>query len=206
MKESFQQPGQSNEAARLAGMFKEMGFRKTKDQHVFEELEDDLEQAKFSLAETGQVFEIMHNRNFLCRSESFEKVMNLLMRQADIQVVNHQNDANMCVMAGGDGFRVAMTEGFSGKDVNGLIKTVITFRGEHLVSAKPIERESPLWESKKKTAEVSLSGRGVIIAEDIEMVSFRFPVQLFPKELLNEDEVERLDDEKIFFVVRHYVR
>lgn len=206
MKEIFQQPEQPNEAARLAEVFKEMSFRKTKDQHAFEELEDDLEQVGFSLAETNRVFEIMHDRNLLCRSESFEKVMDSLMRHKDIQVANHKNNANMCVMAGGDGFRIAMTEGFSGKDVNGMIKTVIAFRGDHLVSAEPLGRESPLWESKKETADVSLHGRGTIASGDIEMVSFRFPVQFFPEELLTEDETERFDDEKMAFVVRHYIR
>lgn len=206
MREVFQNYDQVSEAARLAGLFREMKPSSTKEQHVFEELEADLEQAGFSLAEANEVAEVLQEQRLFCRSESFEKVMNLILKEQELKITNYGDEANMCSVASGRGFRVAMSEGFSGKEVGGIVKVVITFSGEHLTAKNPIEKDSRLWESKKETAMVSLKGKGVIMSDDIRMVSFRFPIKFFPKELLSEDESDGLDDEKISFIVRHYVR
>lgn len=206
MREVFQSNGQPNEAARLAGLFREMKPLSTQEQHVFEELEADLEQAGFSLAEANEVAEVFQEQRLFCRSESFEKVMNLILREQELKIANYGDEANMCSVASGRGFRVAMSEGFSGKEVGGVVKVVITFSGENLTAKNPIEKDSRLWESKKETAMVSLKGKGIITSDDIRMVSFRFPIKFFPKELLSEDESDGLDDEKISFIVRHYIR
>ena len=206
MREVFQSFDQTNEAARLAGLFREMKPSSTQEQHVFEELEANLEQAGFALAEANEVAEIFQEQKLFCRSESFEKVMNLIMREQELKIANYDDEANMCSVASGRGFRVAMSEGFSGKEVGGIVKAVITFSGEHLTAKNPIEKNSRLWETKRETAVVSLRGKGVISSDDIRMVSFRFPIKFFPKELLSEDESDGLDDERISFIVRHYMR
>ncbi len=170
------------------------------------DLELDLENGGFLLAKTNEVFEKMHNQELLCRSESFSEVMSAVIDGKDIELRNPENDANMCVVAGGSGFRTAMIEGFSGKDVSGTVKAVVTFRKNHLVSIDPITRDSRLWELKPETAQVSLRGEGIISPDDIEMVSLRFPVRFFPEEMLTEEEADRLGDEQIRFIVRHYIK
>jgi hypothetical protein len=103
------------------------------------------------------------------------------------------------------GFKTAMQEGFAGSDVANHVKTVITFRGDHLVSQSPIPKDNELWETKPSTAELSLAGAGEIYPEDIKMISFRFPIHYYPERLLSEDEINRRDEDKMHFVVRHYV-
>lgn len=111
----------------------------------------------------------------------------------------------MCIMASGEGFRVAMEEGFSGEDVGNAVKAVMTFRGSHLSSRDSVSRDAELWQTKPKTAQVSLIGEGEVALDDIVMISFRFPSHLFPEELLTDEETERLESgEKVPFIVRHY--
>jgi hypothetical protein len=190
----------------LASAFRSMSENGVVDRRLFSALESDLEAAGFALSGTNDVFEKMHDQGLLCRSESFGRVMDAIADGKDIDIENAGDEANMCVMAGGAGFRIAMLEGFSGKDVDGMVKVVISFRKDHLASADPIARDSRLWESKPETSEVSLRGRGRISPEDIEMASFRFPVRFFPEERLTEDEADRLVDGKIGFIVRHYIK
>lgn len=195
-----------NESARLAGLFRDMRTQGREDEHVFETLEEDLDLAGFALGETREVFEIMHEPGLLCRSEAFGRVMDLLLEQKAIEIENPEDDANMCRVDGGAGFRTAMLEGFSGRDVDGIVKIVMTFEGEHLVNCDPISRDSSLWETKPETAAVSLRGRGQVAFDDIRMVSFRFPVRFFPKDALMESEQDRFEDGQLAFVVRHYIR
>lgn len=207
MAEQMMQRGEvPSESARLAHLFREMRASGHEDERVFETLEEDLDLAGFTQGETHEVFELMHESGLLCRSEAFGRVMDLLLEQKDIIIENLEDDANMCRVDGGAGFRTAMLEGFSGKDVDGAVKVVMTFEGDHLDSRHPIGRDSGLWETKPSTAAVSLSGRGSIRFEDIRMVSFRFPVRFFPKESLKESERDRFEDGQIDFVVRHYIQ
>lgn len=200
------EPAPINESARLANLFRDMKVQGYEDRHVFETFEEDLDLAGFTLGETREVFEIMHEPKLFCRSESFSRVMDLILEQKDIEIANPEDDANMCHVDGGAGFRTAMLEGFSGKDVDGVVKVVITFEGGHLVDHNPISRYSELWETKPKTAAVSIRGRGKIVFDDIRMASFRFPAHFFPKESLLESEQDRLADGQLAFVVRHYIR
>ncbi len=194
------------ESARLTERFKKRVSQEIPDDGVFEELEADLESVGFSLADAQEVVAIFSDQRLLCRSESFEKVMGLIMRERKIDIVNLENEANMCVVLSGQGFRVAMTEGFSGKEVGGAVKAVITFQGIHLTTKNQLGKDSRLWEEKPQTAKVSLSGSGTIDPFDVRMVSFRFPVRMFPREMLSEEELGFLDEEKISFIVRHYIR
>lgn len=195
-----------SESARLAHLFREMRASGHEDERVFETLEEDLDLAGFTQGETREVFDVMHEPGLLCRSEAFGRVMDLLLEQKDIVIENPEDDANMCRVDGGAGFRTAMLEGFSGKDVDGAVKVVMTFEGSHLESHHPISRDSKLWETKPSTAAVSLRGRGSILFDDIRMVSFRFPVRFFPKESLRESERDRFEDGQLDFIVRHYIQ
>ena len=184
-----------------------LGLLESKSQsgYVFEKLEESLLSENFRLADTIDLTPIFYDSSLICRSESFTKTLDLLQEEKPIVVLNEEGQANMCAMLSGDGFKIAMTEGFSGKEVGDVVKTVITFRGAHLVSRSPIETDNELWERKPKTAEVSLVGKGEITLDDIEMVSFRFPIHMFPDEKLTETEREQLDDAGIKFIVRHYI-
>lgn len=194
----------SIETDRLASGFSELihGYTESK---IFEALEEDLEQENFNLADEGFLSEIFHNGALLCRSESFSRVLDLILEGSPIDIKNEDGRPNMCSMASGKGFKVAMNEGFSGKDVEGVVKVVITFRGESLDSREKVTRNSDLWETKPETAKVSLVGNGEIHLSEIEMVSFRFPTRFYPEHLLSEDEQERLVDGGIQFIVRHYI-
>lgn len=108
-------------------------------------------------------------------------------------------------MAAGNGFRTAMLEGFSGKDVGNVVKVVISFSGDNINQKSSIPRDNELWKTKPDTAAVSLIGRGTVIKEDVKMVSFRFPVKYFPEPYMTEEEKDLLEEAGIGFVVRHYV-
>ncbi len=109
-----------NESARLSSIFQKMSTGERDGEQVFRELEDDLQAAGFSLGTTPEVFAVMQRPQLLCRSESFSRVLDLVSIHQDIVLENANDDANMCRMSSGAGFRVAMLEGFSGKDVEGM--------------------------------------------------------------------------------------
>ncbi len=171
---------------------------------VFEHLEEDLAEAGFILAEKPIVTEVLFNPSLRARSESFTRAMDLVLEQTPISLKSKEGDANMCIMASSHGFATAMQEGFSGKDVEGMVKVVISFSPEHLDAEHTIPPTHDLWRTKKETAEVSRSGDGTIQPEDVRLISFRFPIHHFPERLLTEEEQERLEDAQISFVVRHY--
>jgi hypothetical protein len=169
------------------------------------ELESLLNDSGLTLANTSDVIHTFNDNSLLCRSESFSKVIDLLYG-TPLNIENPDNHANMCTMAGGSGFRTAMQEGFSGKDVNGTVKVVITFTGDHLDDQSSIPMNDDLWQTKPNTAQVSLRGEGTVTLADITMISFRFPVQYVPEAILTEDERELFEDDKLQFIVRHYCR
>ncbi len=68
-----------------------------------------------------------------------------------------------------------------------------------------MENNAFLQQTKPQTALVSLAGRGEIHKESVKMVSLRFPVRVFPEKLLTEEQRDLLEDNKINFIVRHYV-
>ncbi len=187
------------------------GFRKLlssesfDDSEVFNYLEENLSQAGFSLANETSVSSILNSNSLICRSESFNEAIDLILASEPIELINEDNHANMCVMAYGEGFKVAMNEGFSGQEVGGVVKVVLTFHKTHLDSSKQIPSDDNLWLTKPNTAELSLAGKGEIALDDLVMVSFRFPVRFYPEELLTDSEQERLDDAEIKFIVRHYI-
>lgn len=175
------------------------------DESIFSQLENTLEKCGFNLADTNSLSEIFNESHLVCRSESFTKVIDLISENKTIEIHDTSGEANMCSMSSADGYRTAMVEGFSGKDVSNRVKVVITFSPNH-VSTERISKDSSLWELKPKTAEVSLSGKGKIDSEDIEMVSFRFPASYYPEGFLSESEKDSLDENEIQFIVRHYIK
>lgn len=203
--EVFSQNESMNEAIRLAALFRRLGDSAEDPETAFENLESDLIAAGFERGDAYAVVEILHDPALYCRSESFTRVMELLIDKKDIDIKNIQDDATLCRADGGAGFRVAMLEGFSGKDVNATTKVVMTFSGDHLTSREPMPRDSSLWQTKPETAKVSLRGRGIISFDDVQMVSFRFPARLFPIDQLTEEEKDRFEEGRSGFVVRHFV-
>lgn len=203
--ETFPQNEATNEANRLAALFRKLGESAEDTEATFEDLESDLIEAGFERGDAYAVVEILHDPSLYCRSESFTRVMELLIEKKDIEIQNSRDAATLCRADGGAGFRVAMLEGFSGKDVNATTKVVMTFAGDHLTSREPMPRDSSLWQTKPETAKVSLRGRGTITFDDVQMVSFRFPVKLFPVDRLTEEERERFEEGRGGFVVRHYI-
>lgn len=186
----------------IAERFRDMDSRV--DQQVFLDLEELLAGQGFVLAHEWQLSEILFDQSLFTRSENFSRVMDMLDSGVPITISKAQH-ANMCRMSSGAGFRTAMTEGFSGKDVGGAVKVVMTFHGSELDSYSTIPKDDELWVTKPETAAVSLSGSGVVTHDDIVMLSFRFPIRFFPEHLLTEDEVDRLETSGIDFIVRHYV-
>lgn len=194
----------SSETAKLTHGFQELHQSNHVEAALFENLEHDLSQENFTLASNVELSEIFNTQTLLCRSESFTRALDLLLEKKSITLRN-KGIANMCTLSSGTGFRTAMQEGFSGKDVEGMVKVVLTFRGEHLADHAPIALDNPLWELKPKTAQVSLVGGGDIEFDDVEMISFRFPVHYYPENLLSETERESLEEDHIKFIVRHYI-
>lgn len=178
---------------------------KSLENEAVTKLEETLFKNDFTIAGSVEVAEVLRSEKLFCRSEQFTKVVDLIEQDEPIVIENPDGLANMCTVSAGSGFRVAMLEGFSGKDVGGLVKVVMTFRGEHLTEHASISKDDELWQTKHETASVSLVGRGEVTKEDVEMISFRFPVQHFPEHMLTEEEVERLEEVGVQFIVRHYV-
>jgi len=192
-------------AEQLTEGFRNLRFSENPESSVFTNLENTLSEAGFTLADNIALSQIFNTNTLLCRSEALTRVVDLMTDETPIEIPNTENHANMCAIASSKGFKVAMTEGFSGKEVAGVVTTVITFRGEHLTAREMVPSSDALWKTKPKTAEVSLVGRGEVTLDDVEMISFRFPIHMFPEEKLTETEREQLDDAGIQFVVRHYI-
>lgn len=173
---------------------------------IFNTLENMLNAEGLQLATTPEVVKIFNETDIICRNESLTQTLKLIHTHTPITILNRNKHANMCRISFGNGFRVAMSEGFSGKEVGGKMNVVISFRDTNLVTKTNILPTDSLWELKPNTAKVSIVGSGIISFDDIQMVSFKFPVHLFPSRLLTVDEVDLLDEEKIHSIVRHYIR
>ncbi len=195
-----------SEALKLAREFCSLAHTTPESVAVFEHLEEDLIDAGFMLAEKPVVAEILYNPSLRTRSELFTHAVDLILEEIPITLQSKQGDANMCIMASSQGFSTAMQEGFSGKDVEGMVKVVISFAPTHLRTEHTIPLTHDLWRTKPDTAQVSRSGEGTIQPEDVQLISFRFPIGHFPERLLTKEEQERLEDARISFVVRHYAR
>lgn len=171
---------------------------------AFTELEHTLEAAGFEIADGATVVQILHDSSLICRSEKFTRAMQLIADKTLITLKNIDGRANACATAGTDGYRTAMEEGFSGSDVGNHVKVVLTFKGNNLEQNKAISSDSELWQLKPKTAEVSLAIKGSIAKDDVELISFRFPIHFYPESKLSDDEYDMLDNDEIKFIVRHY--
>jgi hypothetical protein len=206
---SFEKFGSPTNTANLTEKFRSLRYEEanldSSEEIPLTELESLLNDSGLTLADTSDVIRTLNDPNLLCRSESFTKVMDLVSG-LDLEISNPDKHANMCSMAGGTGFKTAMQEGFSGKDVDGTVKVVITFAGDHLVDRSSIPKDDDLWQTKPGTAQVSLRGEGTVTLSDITMISFRFPAQYVSEETLTDDERELYDDDKLQFIVRHYCR
>lgn len=204
MFEGISQPSKKHPAEYFQALSLDLEDESSKEE-AFTALEKSLFENDFTVAGSIEAAEVLGSEKLFCRSEQFTKVLDLIEQDEPISIVNRNGRANMCTVSAGSGFRVAMLEGFSGKDVGGLVKVVLTFKGEHLTEHAPLTKEDTLWQTKQETASVSLIGRGEVHKEDIEMVSFRFPVSHYPEHLLTEEEKDRLDEAGVQFIVRHYV-
>ncbi|QQR65415.1 hypothetical protein IPH92_02455 [Candidatus Kaiserbacteria bacterium] len=121
-----------SETLRLAHEFCALAHTTPESVAVFEHLEEDLADAGFILAEKNVVAEILFNPTLRARSESFTRAIDLVLEETPITLKSKEGDANMCIMASSRGFSTAMQEGFSGKDVEGMVKVVISFSPTHL--------------------------------------------------------------------------
>lgn len=185
------------------------------NREVLSSLEKLFKEKGFEFSGTNEVSTMFQNPQLKCRSESLESVVGIIQGGKDVVIENPEDDANMCVMAGGRGFQRAMLEGFSERSVKGRVKVVVTFDSidpnthREKLSLKPIPRYSEkfqtLWDSRPETAQVSLRGSGSIDLDDIKMISLRLPIQYFSS-LLREDEQDEMEEGKISHIVRHYVR
>lgn len=178
---------------------------KSLEEEAIHNLEKTLFENDFSIAGSIEASDVLRSEKLLCRSEQFTRVLDLIEFDEPIAIENKDGLANMCTVSAGSGFRVAMLEGFSGKDVGGLVKVVMTFSGEHLTEHAPLAKDNELWQTKQETASVSLIGRGEVHKEDVQMVSFRFPIGHYPEHMLTEEEKDRLEEVGVQFIVRHYV-
>jgi hypothetical protein len=176
------------------------------DISTFKELEMILENAGFETANPSDVFTILDDTSLICRSESFTNLMDLVENNNPIELTNPYNEANVCTMSSGEGFRTAMTEGFAGKDVGHHIKTVISFIPNNLIKSESVARDSSLWELKPKTAQFSKIATGIINKDDLRMISCRFPIDFYPEDFLSEKELDMLEFDDTKFIVRHYIK
>lgn len=208
MKEEFPLPlnKMNHSVKEAAAHFKNLVDHVENKEPAFNNLEEILFNNGFMLALHEDVSSVLNDNSLICRSEEFGLVLDLIAEEKPINIENGDGHANMCKMFSGDGFRIAMQEGFSGRDVGGLVKTVLVFRGNSLKSQKKITLNDQLWELKPETAQVSLAGSGQIELDDIEMISFRLPVTFFPENLLTEQEQDLLENQNIKFIVRHYIK
>lgn len=174
------------------------------EKEAFASLDSSLLEGGMELASAEEASEILRSESLLCRSENFSKVLDLVESDENIIINNPDEWANMCTVSAGSGFRVAMLEGFSGNDVGSLVKVVVTFSGEH-IERTSVPKSDDLWSIKPDTAAVSLVGKGEIEKDDIKMVSFRFPAQHYPEHLLSEEEKDGLEEDRVKFIVRHYI-
>jgi hypothetical protein len=197
--------GNVSKSVFFAQRFAKLSESRVVDATIFEELERTLTEKNFNLAPHSEVAKIFNDNSLLCRSENFSRTIDLLTDHHTLVIENDDSHANMCTMMSGQGFRIAMMEGFSGKDVKNNVKTVITFSGDHISDRHHVPSNDSLWETKPDTATVSVVGKGQIEYSDITMVSFRFPIHIFPSALLTEEEKDALEEKKTRFIVRHYV-
>lgn len=173
---------------------------------AFQDLENTLESSGFTKGGSENTLAILHNNSLYCRSDSFTNILEVTVNEESISLTNPDKMANICKMNSSRGFKTAMTEGFAGEDVNHHVKSVVTFRGDGLEEKSPVPKDDKLWTTKPNTAESSLIGSGQITKDDVEMVSFRFPVSFYPAEMLTGDEEDKIEDSEIDFIVRHYIK
>lgn len=199
------EPTSISKADMLASGFREL-TRENHEAIIFEKLEAQLEAAGFEVGDVNKASKVLLNNSLFCRSENFSRVMELVLDNKPIELENESAYANMCTMSATQGYKIAMSEGFSGKDVNHALKVVISFAGDHLERNESIPKDNDLWKLKPETAAVSIAGSGEITPEDVKMVSFRFPVHLYPEHLLTEAEQDMLEETGLGFIVRHYTQ
>lgn len=173
---------------------------------LFRNLESELTSADFELASQNDVVKVLNDNALLCRSEDFRSAMDLITAGESIEISNNDQHANMCSMSSSKGYRVAMEEGFGNKEINAVAKVVLTFHDSNIDSRDKISADDDLWRLKPETASVSIAGSGTVTSEDVEMISFRFPIHLYPEQLLTDAEADMLEDTNLPFIVRHYVK
>jgi hypothetical protein len=83
---------------------------------------------------------------------------------------------------------------------------MLNFSGENLESNNTIPKNHSLWELKPETAQVSKAASGLINKGDLKMISCRFPAHFYPEELYTEEDLEKLDEDELSFIVRHYIK
>ena len=152
--------------------------------------------------EPEELSNLFYTHNLLCRNEKLSNVLNAIKHNIPIRIENGSNQLNVCYM-NPDGFRVAMLEGFGGKEVGENIKTVITFEPSGLRELKTASQDDEIWGMKPDTASVSLSGNGEIRGIDISMITLRIPKTSVPDNLLTSDEIM---NEEQKFIFRRFIK
>lgn len=148
--------------------------------------------------------EIFDNSNIMCRNESVQKVFDIIEgKSKEIKLRNFGEELNLnaCAINGGAGMRIALEEGFGGRDVDNKIQTVISFDSSKL-EKRSAPKENEIWKTKPATAVNSYQISGVINDSDIRMITLRIPTALLTEEYLEDNEI----NPESKFIVKHFYK
>ena len=174
-------------------------------QKVYSKIIDQIFMSGYKKSDAEEVFLILNNPTNLCRNENLEKVLKLINGESNIKIKSFGNELNLnsCKVMGGQGFRTAMIEGFSGSALGNKIQVVITFDPKHIISKREARVSDEISTTKPETAKVSLQIEGEIKEEDVQMISIRIPKVLINEDFMTEEELE---NEENNFITRHYTK
>lgn len=178
---------------------------KIQHQEIYSEIIEQILSSGYRPSDSGEVFSTLNNSSNLCRNESLEKVLKLINGDLDIKIKSFGDELNLnsCKVMGGQGFRVAMTEGFGGAVLGNKIQVVLTFDPKHVTSRREAKATDEIYKTKPNTTQVSLQIGGEIKSQDVEMISIRIPKILVGQDFMTEEE---MDTEDSRFIVRHFIK
>ena len=170
---------------------------------LVEKLEDELSLAGYTKADTHDLNAVFNDSSLLCRNEKLSKILDLVSKKTPIHISKYSEDLNLnaCHINRGEGFRVALEEGFGGMDINNKLQIVLSFSPENIREKRSAPVENPIWQTKPRTAKNSIQINGDIKFEDIRLISIRIPKSLLPSYYLENYE----GNPETNFIVRHYI-
>ena len=173
-------------------------------EEVYTEVIDRVALSGYREADSGEVFSVLNDYDNLCRNENLEKVLDLIGGISSIKIKSFDNDLNLnsCKVMNGQGFRIAMIEGFGGASLGNKLQVVMTFKPNNITNKKQASASDEIYKTKPDTAKVSLQIEGEIKKEDVEMISIRIPKVLISEDYMTEEEFE---NEESKFIIRHYI-